>query len=51
MTLELGEYAFEVALAYGAAALAVGGIIALSLIDSRRARKRLDSDEGDDGAP
>lgn len=51
MTLELGKYAFEVALAYGAAALAIGGIVARSLIDSRHARKRLDSAEGDDGPP
>ena len=49
MILELGKYAFEVALAYGAAALAVGSIVAHSLIDSRRARKRLGSTEGDDG--
>lgn len=51
MTLEFGKYAFEVALAYGAAALAVAGIVVHSLLDSSRARKSLENAESEDGAP
>ena len=38
---DLGRYAAEVLLAYGASAVLIGGLIAASLLGARRARRRL----------
>ena len=37
---ELGKYAFEVLLAYGAAAVLIGGLVAVSVAQARAARRR-----------
>ena len=41
---DLGPYAAEVLLAYGASAVLIGGLVAASLAAARRARRRLEGE-------
>ena len=47
---DLGRYAVEVLLAYGASAVLIGGLVAASVLSARRARRRLDGESGRGGA-
>ena len=50
MMPDLGSYAAEVLLAYGVTAALLGGLVALSLVQARRARARLGEAERRRGA-
>ena len=43
---DLGAYALEVTLAYGGSLALLGGLVALSVLQSRRIRQRLEETEG-----
>ncbi|MDE0306973.1 MAG: heme exporter protein CcmD [Albidovulum sp.] len=43
MSLELGEYKFEVLAAYGVTILLVGGIVVVSVAASNGARRKLEN--------
>ena len=47
---DLGRYAAEVLLAYGATALLLGGLVAVTLAQSRAAKRRLGEREGRDAS-
>lgn len=47
---DLGRYAAEVLLAYGASAVLIGGLVGASLLGARRARRRLDAEAPSGGA-
>ncbi|MCV6592945.1 MAG: heme exporter protein CcmD [Silicimonas sp.] len=42
---DLGKYAFEVILAYGGSFLALVALVALSVIQARRSKRRLEETE------
>ncbi len=42
---DLGRYAAEVLLAYGASAALIGGLVLASVLSARRARRRLAAEE------
>ena len=43
---ELGAYAFEVTLAYAGSLALLGGLVVISILQSRRIRRRLENTEG-----
>ena len=45
MMPDLGRYAAEVLLAYGASGVLIGGLVAVSVLSARRARRRLAAEE------